>query len=155
MIENPKSSVCALCDGEGELRDSHVVPAFVAKWIKETSATGYLRGYQVPNQRMQDLPTTSLLCDECEQRFSVAEKKFAEMIFRPFTDGRSRFPYQDWLLYFATSLSWRCLASSNGEGLQDHPEHRAAVDRAKEAWADFLLGRTDNVGPYRFNLFFT
>jgi len=96
-----------------------------------------------------------LLCHDCEQRFSPSEKKFAELIFVPFHDGRSRFLYEEWLLYFAVSLAWRFLATSNNEGLQDHPRHVEPVDQARQAWAEFLLGRTDSVGPHRFNLFFT
>jgi len=131
------------------------MPAFVARWIKETSATGFLRSFDVPNQRKQDFPTFPLLCPDCEQHFSAAEKKFAELIFVPFHEGRTRFSYEHWLLYFAVSLAWRCLVGSKREGLQDHPQHAAPVDLARDTWADFLLGRTDRLGPYRFNLFFT
>jgi hypothetical protein len=35
-------SKCALCHNVKELKDSHIIPAFVYRWIKETSATGYL-----------------------------------------------------------------------------------------------------------------
>ena len=146
---------CRLCRNETTLVQSHLVPAFVARWIKATSATGLFRGFEDPNQRRQDFPTLPFLCTECEQRFSTAEKRFAELIFVPFHGGRTRFFYEDWLLYFAVSLAWRCLAASKREGLQDHPHHAAPVDLACDAWADFLLGRSDRVGPYRFNLFFT
>ena len=37
------------------MRDSHVVPAFVARWIKDTSATGFLRGFHQPCERSQPL----------------------------------------------------------------------------------------------------
>ncbi len=154
-MTNITTPTCGLCGTETFLKESHVIPAFVPRFIKETSATGYLRGYHVPNRRVQDLPTVRLLCEACEQRFSLAERRFAEVIFRPFNDGRLRFPYEEWLLYFAVSLAWRCLATSNGAGLQDNPQHKTAVDRAREVWAEFLLGRRDRVNPYRFNLFFT
>jgi len=97
-----------------------------------------------------------LLCSDCEQRLSSAEREFAQKIFLPFlNDNRSRFDYEVWLLYFAVSLSWRCLATSNGEGLRDHPHHAEAVDRAFYTWKEYLLGRAAAAGPYRFNLFFT
>ncbi len=104
---------------------------------------------------MQDFPTLQLLCQDCEQRFSIAEKKFAELLFLPFHSKRSRFLYEEWLLYFAVSMAWRCLATSNREGLRDYPNHIDTVDRARDTWADYLLRRTDHAGPYRFNLFFT
>jgi hypothetical protein len=86
-----ESEACALCRADAPLRDSHIVPAFVARWIKETSATGYLRSYMVPNRRAQDFETKKLLCHDCEQRFSAAEDQFARDLFRPYHEGRSRF----------------------------------------------------------------
>jgi len=148
-------SVCRLCGSEAEILESHVIPAFVGTWIKETSATGFLRGYHAPNRRMQDLPTARLLCGVCEQRFSRSEKKFVELLFRPFHDGRSRFFYEKWLLDFAVSMAWRCLATSNREGLRDHPHHTDAVKSARDTWTRYLLAQSDYAGPYRFNLFFT
>ena len=149
------TAACRLCGNGTAIVGSHVMPAFVARWIKQTSATGFLRSFEAPNQRKQDFPTVPLLCPDCEQRFSASEKKFAELIFVPFHEGRTRFSYEDWLLYFAVSLAWRCLTASKREGLQDHPQHAAPVDLACDTWADFLLRRSDGVGPYRFNLFFT
>ena len=152
VVKNSTTPACYLCGSEGEIVESHGIPAFAGRWIRETSATGFLRGYHEPNQRIQDLPTVRLLCQACEQRFSAAEKKFSELLFRPFlTDGRSRFPYEEWLLYFAVSLAWRCLAISNREGLGDHPHHIGAVNCARDTWAAYLLGRAGRAGPYRFN----
>jgi hypothetical protein len=65
------------------------------------------------------------------------------------------FWYEEWLLYFAVSLAWRCLATSNGDGLRDHPHHAEAIDRATNSWKSYLLGCTNKVGSYRLNLFFT
>jgi hypothetical protein len=148
-------SKCHLCGNEARLAESHILPAFVARWVKDTSATGYLRGFHAPNRRKQDFPTKRLLCDECERRFSGAETKFAQSVFVPFHDGRSRFEYSGWLLYFAVSLAWRCLATSNRSELERYPQHVEPVDRARDALAAFLLGNADRVRPYRLNLFFT
>jgi hypothetical protein len=35
--------ICALCQDETNLKESHLIPKFVGKWLKRTSATGYLR----------------------------------------------------------------------------------------------------------------
>ena len=32
-----------LCGETKELQESHILPGFVYRWLKETSATGYLR----------------------------------------------------------------------------------------------------------------
>lgn len=148
-------SRCKLCGRNATLLQSHVIPAFVARWIKETSATGFLRTFHEPNRRVQDFKTVRLLCQSCEQRLSSAEGKFARLVFVPFHEGRSRFPYEDWLLYFAVSLAWRCSVTSDQEQLAKYPQHVAAVEGARSAWADFLFGSTDRIAPYRFNIFFT
>ena len=64
---------CALCGQQKDLRKSHIVPRFVGKWLKSTSATGFLRGVKNPELRLQDLPTLPLLCGDCEQIFSKLE----------------------------------------------------------------------------------
>ncbi len=148
-------SNCRLCKKEATLRESHIIPAFVAKWLKDTSATGYLRTFHAPNRRVQDFRTVKLLCEECEQRLSLAEGKFARSVFLPFHAGRSRFAYDEWLLQFAVSLAWRCSVTSDRSELQRYPQHIDAVESAQHVWADFLLGRATRVAPYRFNIFFT
>jgi hypothetical protein len=45
---------CRLCGEMKELQESHILPGFVYRWMKETSATGYLRFAQQPNLRVQD-----------------------------------------------------------------------------------------------------
>ena len=50
---------CALCGSKNPLLMSHIIPKFVAQWLRETSATGYLRsGYT--NERIQDSFKTNL-----------------------------------------------------------------------------------------------
>ena len=154
-ITSPLISECGLCGNQAELRDSHIIPAFVARWIKDTSATALLRSFHQPNRRVQDFETKRLLCEECEHRFSVAEEKFARLVFYPYHDGRVRFPYEDWLLYFAVSLAWRCSVTSGRAELLKYPHHVEAIESARYVWADFLLARSDRVGRYRFNVFFT
>jgi hypothetical protein len=135
--------------------ESHGVPAFVARWIKDTSATGFLRRFEQPNKRVQDFSTTRLLCSKCEQRFSAWETQFAERLFKPYHDGRSRFEYEEWLLLFAASLAWRCLATVKREHLQAYPRHIAPFDEARNVLGAFLLKETAETPPYRHNLFFT
>src|SRR5262245_14566714 len=100
---------CRLCHDEAPLQLSHVLPAFVTRWLRETSV-GHIRMVETPNRRVQDGPKAHLLCTKCEQVFSGWEKAFAERIFEPFHAsgvGETRVRYQDWALEFATSVSWR------------------------------------------------
>lgn len=100
--------LCKLCQKNQDLRESHIIPKFVAKWLKESSATGYLRQGVEPNLRKQDFPKERLLCGDCENRFSRWENIFAEKIFLPYlNDGKREFEYTDWLLKFSVSLIWR------------------------------------------------
>jgi hypothetical protein len=108
-IEQPQTS-CALCREKAELRQSHIVPAFVYRWLKETSVTGYLRAGQNPRRRVQDGLKRHLLCARCEARFSAWETAFATKIFHPYiADHKLTARYGDWMLKFCVSLSWRAL----------------------------------------------
>jgi hypothetical protein len=102
-------SLCALCGEEKPLCESHIIPNFIAKWLKESSATGYIRLREEPNLRVQDIYKTPILCNECEQLFSTFEKKFSENIFIPFHKGETTFRYEEWLQLFSISLAWRVI----------------------------------------------
>ena len=98
---------CALCKKIKDLKESHIIPKFVGEWLKETSATGYLRDGASPNLRKQDIIKEHLLCHECEENLSKYEKRFSEEIFVPFHSGKREFLYDDWLIKFIISMSWR------------------------------------------------
>jgi hypothetical protein len=87
MPTNP----CRLCSETKELRESHILPGFVYRWMKETSATGYLRFGQQPNVRVQDGLKLHLLCGDCEQRFNQWEtESMNTRRTSPTRQGRSR-----------------------------------------------------------------
>lgn len=100
--------VCRLCNKSTVLRESHIVPKFVFKWIKQTSVTGYMRqGYQI-NRRVQDGLKEYMLCNDCEQMLGVCEKWFKETIFIPLNEESiSQFAYDERLFYFVNSVFWR------------------------------------------------
>jgi len=52
--------ICSLCKQNKEIRRSHIIPRFVSKWLKTTSATGFLRGVNEPDKRIL-LPDILLL----------------------------------------------------------------------------------------------
>jgi len=132
--------ICALCRNEAELRQSHIVPSFFGAYLKETSATGYLRGAIAPNLRIQDLSKEDLLCDACEGRFSVWEKKYKEEAFEKVQDDSFReLEYGSWLLLFLVSLSWRVLVCDRAGFLSDQPQFSEIVETTLENWRLFLL----------------
>jgi len=144
---------CALCKKKRPLRMSHVIPSFVGKWLKETSGTGLLRSIVNPDERVQDLRTLPLLCDECEERLSAFETYFAKNVFYPFFEGKTGYRYDFRLKKFMISLSWRTLLVSYADFKNDLPKLCGYVDKAEEAWRKYLLGSLD-AGPYEHHLFF-
>jgi len=115
--------ICKLCGIEDDLKESHIVPKSIYKWIKNTSATSFLRAGKNPNLRIQDGIKIRLLCGDCEQRFSSYEKYFIENIFKPINEVEPTeqtpvsFDYNDKLFYFINSIWWRIIHynSSNNE----------------------------------------
>jgi hypothetical protein len=154
-VTMPIAENCKLCFKEEELQESHILPSFVYKWLKETSATGYLRFGQAPNKRVQDGYKEYWLCRQCEQRLNVWETQFAKHVFYPISeDGDVKVPYSDWLLKFCTSVSWRTLLMMKEK---DHlnkfsDAHRVAVDAALSKWAAYLLDKAPNPGLFEQHL---
>jgi hypothetical protein len=98
--------VCALCRAEARLCKSHMVPKFAVRWLKKTSATGFLRKPLDPNLRRQDADKTRLFCQRCEWLLSLDEKRFRGVIFGPLHQRTAdRFDYGPWLLRFAVSMA--------------------------------------------------
>lgn len=101
---------CQLCLVNPAIRNSHVLPSFLFRAIKFDSPTGFFRNPNDPNRRFQDGDKVPILCDECEQRFGNAERKFEQYVFSAFHNSdKDEFCYGPWLHYFMTSIAWRTL----------------------------------------------
>ncbi len=138
---------CALCLENRPSCDSHIVPAFVGRYLKDTSATGYLRAAEKSNLRVQDLPTKTLLCSQCELRFSQWEDRFSRDGFRKIhSEGYEGFEYDVSLMQFAVSLSWRVLCTDRDELLQEVPDWGPKIDETLEKWRKYLLGEYRDPG---------
>ena len=145
---------CALCGRSGDLQASHIIPKFVGKWIKDTSATGFLAN-ATDGARVQDLPTFRMLCSDCERRFSRLEKQFADKIFYPLhKSDDSRLEYDSWLEPFAVSLGWRVLKVGYEEFKSKHPALYSQMEQAEATWREFLLDDRQTVSPYESHLLF-
>lgn len=142
---------CKLCGEQRGLQASHVMPAFVTRWLRNSSATGHIRFNRSPNKRVQDSEKRYWLCQQCEQKFSAWEKAFSKKIFLPINDdSRHIAPYSDWLLKFCVSISWRSLLFMSEEGgLDTLSEAQKTVAReALETWAEFLKGSVRHPGKF-------
>ena len=146
---------CRLCKSEGELQESHIIPAFVFRWLKDTSPTPFMRTSRAPDRRAQDGVKRYWLCHDCEQALSKLETQFANKIFHPTTkDVGYRVAYSDWLLKFCVSISWRALQlASEDSSFSDFPEtHRAFAAQALHAWRDMLRGEAQHPGRFEQHL---
>ncbi|ULA65965.1 MAG: hypothetical protein LZF62_40004 [Nitrospira sp.] len=145
---------CRLCDTEGNLQLSHVVPAFLFRWVRKTSGDGFLRMGTAINQRVQDGSKRHWLCAACEGLLSRYETAFAEKLFYPYVNNTLHISYEDWLLPFCVSLSWRVLRFHKEEtDIKQHysSESWQRVEEADAVWKNFLLGKA--VHPGRFYQF--
>lgn len=144
---------CRLCHTEGDLQLSHILPAFIFRWVRETSAGGYLRLGMTPNLRVQDGLKHYWLCAVCEGLLSRSETAFAEKLFYPYVQGSfSRILYEDWLLRFCVSVSWRVLRFYQEETQLDQtysPETLGRIAEAETTWRTFLLGQRPNPGRFQ------
>lgn len=142
---------CALCKSEECLEDSHIVPAFVFRYLKKISITGYLRDGDQPNKRSMDGPKPRLLGPLCEDLFSIWEGRFASDVFYPLHEGdlsTRTLVYGDWLSKFAVSISWRALCHSRDKHQgRDLPHgHTPLIQPTLDVWREYLQGLRDNIG---------
>jgi len=150
-----KIGVCKLCKKSAELQLSHIVPKFVGKWIKKSSASGYFRNAVNPNLRIQDLYKENLLCKDCEEKFSSFETYFAEKIFYPFQNGTKKlFHYDTWLQKFVISVNWRVAISGLNKNIPDNHPSKVLLDKTLETWRKFLIDEINNPGSNKHHVIF-
>lgn len=146
------TGICRLCKREADLQLSHVVPAFVFRWLRESSGNGYMRSTTSPNLRVQDGPQRHWLCSECEARLGRSETAFATELFHPYlAESGRRFRYGPWLLRFCVSVSWRNLLIQL-EHLEDQDfteQERGWIAQAELTWRQFLLDEAPHPGAFR------
>ncbi|KAF6620472.1 hypothetical protein HFE03_07400 [Paenibacillus sp. EKM102P] len=161
MMKNMKT--CALCKTTKELRKSHVLPKFVINFLKKDSFTNKFRNLENSNISRQDGEKEYLLCNDCEQLFSVSENLFAKNVFYPFKKQTlvSKLKYQEWLTKFIVSVNWRCLYLDILRIEQDREERgkisTSQLDILKDSemvMSEFLLGNRVDLGSIENHIFF-
>jgi hypothetical protein len=145
---------CKLCRKIEPLCESHILPAFAYRWLKNRSGKGHLRHTDNPNRRVQDGIKLKWLCKQCEGIFSGFETEFANRAFYPWTKDKKQIVYGDWMLKFCVSVSWRVLTYAYGRNADtlyttDQMRH---IDRAETVWRDFLSGKTKDLNRYQQHL---
>ena len=156
---------CLLCKKTALIKNSHIIPSFVGKWLKNTSVTGYLRQIVNPNLRKQDIATENLLCDLCELLLSKYEDSFSKNIFYPYVNEEldewgvaqgsiKEFEYKEWLLKFMVSVQWRSLITSKELKNPQYIHFVQPVMNVLREWEDFLLDRKGQSGHTKHYLIF-
>lgn len=159
LRERPPSGVpqghCILCLELAELRESHILPAFAFRWLRDSSGTGHIRNTSQVNVRVQDGVKRYWMCSKCEGRLGEFERRFAGELFRPYLHNtRTLYPYGGWLNRFCASLSWRVLRFHRDENHLSSwdPQALGYVTQALETWADLLRGNRSNPGVHEQHL---
>ena len=146
---------CRLCGVESTLQLSHIFPAFITRWLRESSGNGHMRNSSSPNKRVQDGLKRYWLCKSCEGLLGRSETDFATQLFYPYTKCESaRIIYGEWLLRFCVSVSWRVLQLNKEEAPLTgyEPEALERIDKALNVWKDFLLGQRPHPGSFQQHL---
>ncbi|PHQ68656.1 MAG: hypothetical protein COB93_10125 [Sneathiella sp.] len=149
------SGECALCHEKGGLCTSHIIPAFVFRWKKNTSPTGYLRAAETPNQRAQDGLKQPWLCEDCEGLLNEAETVFATKMFHPLNQNpKLRVGYQDWMMKFCVSVSWRVTKYLHQKSSLNNltETQKKLTSDALARWAEYLLGKELHPGQFEQHL---
>lgn len=154
--------LCRLCQLNKKQCNSHLIPKFIAKWIKDTSATGRFRSVINPGIPYQDISKQPLLCTDCENRLSKHETWFANNIFKPYVmeeldsygcaQGKIKtFSYDENLLKFILSIQWR-LVVTRKKSLP--PDLEKYLLKESECWRKYLMNESSVSGTGISHLIF-
>lgn len=146
---------CRLCGFESDLQLSHILPAFLYRWMRTTSGNSHLRYGGAPNKRVQDGLKYYWLCASCETLLSGSETAFANNLFYPYEKDESlRIAYDEWLLHFCVSVSWRVLRYYIEETPLETEESDSfgRIAEAESTWKAFLRGQRPHPGPFQQHL---
>ena len=141
-----------MCKKKESIKNSHIMPDFITRWLRDTSVTQRMRSSLIPNKRIQDTSKVSLLCKECEGLFGKFETYFSEIIFKPVIDSDTPvLNYDARLLKFGVSLVWCYLVVSLPKFLRQHPTQKVSAEIAERKWRDFLFDDL-NLNGYEIHL---
>jgi len=154
MNEAPAAiqDVCAICKQLAVLRKSHIVPAFIARWIKK-DAPGTVFVNTETGYASQDISKMHLFCDDCEQRFPAYEGEFRNGVFDAHFKRRVNFSRGEYLTRFATSLAFRVALATLPAVRIDPPERLGRVHAMMELWRQYLLSPPETPSPSEHELF--
>ena len=152
-----KTGQCKLCKQERVLQKSHVIPRFVRRGTKPSSAVEDPRYYMAEGGKFlkleQDLPKKTWLCQECEQLLSLSETRFAEAVYHKICTGRkvSSNSHEEHVHRFLVSMAWRTWHwyYEHKENSFSKVSNEERLREAEEIWRTYLLGKRSDIGEFK------
>ncbi|WP_371801674.1 hypothetical protein [Candidatus Lokiarchaeum ossiferum] len=173
-------NLCSLCKIEERSEKSHIIPKFIGRDIRKRSKTGFLRNQDGKRGSLPKFILLCRNCEQTFSKYedyfarhfyhAIRNEKMKEM--NPFDKkkqqeflrkgqiqqyleieskyGLGKIIYDENLLKFLTSISWRLLslemihARSNGEII---PEYMAEIE---QNWRSYLLGNSSEVAKKHY-----
>jgi hypothetical protein len=145
MSNHTEPEACHLCSKKRTLRQSHVWPQFAYKrYVSVPSKSGrFVDVFTMTVQNRQY--RRPWLCDDCEQTLSRSERPIANLCDRIETDPDADQEYDEHMLRFATSVSWRTLK------LYYEEKPNAAIEKmwvAAKRWKQYICGSRTGIAPF-------
>ncbi|AJY04837.1 hypothetical protein SB768_30790 [Burkholderia sp. SIMBA_043] len=124
---------CPLCDKvDMALKESHIIPRFVYEWVKNSSATPYLRSSDNINERQQDGQKQYLLCNCCETRLSRLEGELSMHLFKKlanYQNQKTGTRISENIRVAVLSIFWRALYTTRNRNAEWTDEDKRAIDQ--------------------------
>lgn len=144
------NGMCHLCGKPGLLVDSHVWPKLAYKrYVTNPGGGGQfvdLHEGEIRNKQY----TRNWFCRGCEITLQKSEDFAARFLDRMARDPKNEHSYDERLLPFIVSISWRSLKFHTPG---DHPRAVEGRWSAARAWRRYLLGKQGGLGAYTQHVF--
>jgi hypothetical protein len=142
--------LCHLCGEEKDLKESHVWSKFAYKKF----VANQKKGGQFADLHEQALTnkqyTRYWFCGVCEDILGKTETYTSQLLTRMQRNPKDEHPYDERLLRFVTSISWRSL-KFHVPG--DHPRAVEGQWEAARIWRRYLLGKPEGIKSYTQHVF--
>lgn len=125
--------LCILCEQEPPIENSHIIPRFVFKRMKQGTPVKTLRHSSRPSKAIQDGVKKPYLCEGCEARFSKWEDYFCKAVYDPYRNGaKEPFEYDERFGVFLASLHFRYLTHLGDENGGMDAGFQTLLERLKQ-----------------------
>ena len=141
---------CHLCGKIKELKKSHIWPQFAYKRFASNPAKGGQFADLTKQQLNNEQYTSFWFCHECEQILGKTEDYAARLCSKIEADPKKDHAYDERLLRFAVSISWRTLK------YHTPGTHNRAVENKWEAagiWKRYLRMSAPRIKSYTQHIF--